>query len=248
MDGIRLQKVIAESGLCSRRKAEELIEEGRVKVNGHRAVIGQKINPKKDIIMVDGERLKSRNRNQNIYIMLNKPRGYLTAMSDERGRKCVSELIEDVPDRVYPVGRLDLNSEGLLLFTNDGEFANTMMHPAYQVPKCYRVTVREPVSDEQMIRLSEGVEIEGRMTNPAEVRIVTEEENRTVMLITITEGRNRQIRKMCEAVNLAVARLKRISLGPLKLGMLKPGAWRELSKDEVDMLLETAGRAARKSR
>ena len=247
MDGIRLQKVIAESGLCSRRKAEELIEEGRVKVNGHKAVIGQKINPSKDIVLVDGERLKSRNRRQNVYIMLHKPRGYLTAMSDERGRRCVSELVEDAPDRVYPVGRLDLNSEGLLLFTNDGEFANIMMHPAYQVPKCYRVTVREPVSDEPMIRLSEGVKIDGRMTNPAEVKIVTEEQGRTVMLITITEGRNRQVRKMCEAVNLSVARLKRISVGPIKLGMLKPGAWRELSKDEVDMLLETAGRVARKT-
>lgn len=246
MDGIRLQKVIAESGLCSRRKAEELIEEGRVKVNGHKAVIGQKINPKKDVVLVDGEKLNKRNRRQNVYIMLNKPRGYLTAMSDERGRKCVSELVEDAPDRVYPVGRLDLNSEGLLLFTNDGEFANNMMHPAYQVPKCYRVTVKEEVTDEQMITLSEGVKIDGVMTNPAEVRIVTEEDSRTVMLITITEGRNRQIRKMCEAVGLTVSRLKRISQGPLKLGMLKPGTWRELSKDEVDMLTETAMRVARK--
>ena len=146
MDGIRIQKVIAESGLCSRRKAEELIEEGRVKVNGHRAEIGQKINPKKDIVTVDGEKLKPRNRRQNVYIMLNKPRGYLTAMSDERGRKCVSELVEDAPDRVYPVGRLDLNSEGLLLFTNDGEFANSVMHPRKHISKTYRVTVRSTIS------------------------------------------------------------------------------------------------------
>ncbi len=248
MDGVRLQKVIAESGACSRRKAEELIIEGRVKVNGRKAQIGQKIDPKKDIVFIDGEKLKGRNRRQNVYIMLNKPRGYLTAMSDERGRKCVSELVDDAPDRVYPVGRLDLNSEGLLLFTNDGDFANTMMHPSYQVPKCYRVTVREEVSDEQMINLSEGVKIDGVMTNPAEVKIVTEEDARTVMLITITEGRNRQIRKMCEAVGLTVIRLKRISVGPLKLGMLKPGSWRELSKDEVDMLIETAERIKRRNK
>ncbi|MEG2597818.1 MAG: pseudouridine synthase, partial [Oscillospiraceae bacterium] len=162
-----------------------------------------------------------------------------------RGRKCVSALVEDAPDRVYPVGRLDLNSEGLLLFTNDGAFANMMMHPAYQVPKCYRVTVHAKISDEQMLALSEGVVIEGKRTNPAEVRVVAEEDNRSVMLITITEGRNRQVRKMCEAVNLEVARLKRISVGPLKLGMLKPGTYRELTKDEVDMLFENVGRVAR---
>ena len=247
MEDVRLQKVIADSGLCSRRKAEELIEAGRVKVNGHPAFIGQKINPKKDLVTVDGQKLQGRTMRQYQYIMLNKPRGYLTAMSDDRGRKCVVELLKNVLDRVYPVGRLDLNSEGLLLFTNDGEFANLMMHPSHRVPKCYRVTVHNEVTDETQIALSEGVEIDGVKTLPAEVRVVTEEEGRTVMLITITEGRNRQIRKMCEAVGLTVARLKRISIGPLRLGMLKPGEYRSLKKDEVDALIDAAKKSMGKS-
>ena len=243
MEEIRLQKFIADSGLCSRRKAEELIESGRVKVNGHPALIGQKVDPKKDLVTVDGQKLVMRPKGQNRYIMLNKPRGYLTAMSDDRGRKCVIELLEGVPERVYPVGRLDLNSEGLLLLTNDGEFANLMTHPSHRVPKCYRVTVHNKVTDEAQIALSQGVEIDGQKTLPAEVRVVTEEEGSTVMLITITEGRNRQIRKMCEAVGLTVARLKRISIGPLRLGMLSPGEYRDLRKDEVDALLDAARRS-----
>ena len=246
MEEIRLQKVIAESGLCSRRKAEEMISAGRVKVNGHPAALGQKIDPKRDVVTVDGERISGRSRRQYLYLMLNKPRGYLTAMSDDRGRRCVSELIEGAPDRVYPVGRLDLNSEGLLLFTNDGEFANAMMHPSHQVPKTYRVTVREAVEGQKLLDLSEGVVIDGRKTASAEVRVATEEEGRTVLLITIREGRNRQIRKMCEAVGLTVARLKRISYGSLRLGMLRPGEYRELNKDEVDMLKQDVVRAARK--
>lgn len=242
MEEIRLQKIIADSGLCSRRQAESYIAAGAVKVNGHPAFIGQKANPHRDIITVKGERIPSLKKKQNLYLMLYKPRGYLTAMVDDRGRRCVSELVGDLPERVYPVGRLDLNSEGLLLFTNDGEFANAMMHPSHQIPKTYRVTVRSEVSEEQQITLSAGVEIDGRMTAPAVVRVVTEEENRTVMLITITEGRNRQIRKMCEAVGLTVARLKRISVGSLRLGMLKPGDYRMLTKDEVDALWETSRR------
>ena len=209
-----MQKILAESGLCSRRKAEELIAEGRVKVNGHVAAVGQKVDPNRDHIQVDGEKLDLSQRETAVYYMLYKPRGYLTAMSDDRGRKCVAELVEDIPQRVFPVGRLDMNSEGLLLFTNDGDFANDMTHPSRQVPKTYR----------------------------AEVKIVTEEPGRTVLLITITEGKNREIRRMCEAVGLEVARLKRLSIGPVKLGMLKPGTYRELSGDEVDALQRTARR------
>lgn len=242
MEEARLQKIIADSGYCSRRQAEALIADGKVKVNGHPAQLGQKAIPGKDIITIDGERLASPKKKQNIYLMLYKPRGYLTAMSDDRGRKCVTELVSDLEDRVYPVGRLDLNSEGMLLFTNDGDFANAMMHPSHQIPKTYRVTVREKVTEEHQIQLSTGVEIEGRMTSPATVRVVTEEENRTVLLITITEGRNRQIRKMCEAVGLTVARLKRIAIGSLRLGMLQPGEYRMLTKEEVDALYETARR------
>lgn len=242
MEEVRVQKIISDSGYCSRRQAEALIADGKVKVNGRPAVIGQKAIPGRDIITVSGERIASPKKKQSLYLMLYKPRGYLTAMSDDRGRKCVTELVDDLEERVYPVGRLDLNSEGMLLLTNDGEFANAMMHPSHQIPKTYRVTVREQVTEEQQITLSSGVDIEGRMTAPAEVRVVTEEENRTVLLITITEGRNRQIRKMCEAVGLTVARLKRISIGSLRLGMLRPGEYRMLTKEEVDALFETARR------
>ncbi|MBQ4050712.1 MAG: rRNA pseudouridine synthase [Oscillospiraceae bacterium] len=242
MEEARLQKIIADSGYCSRRQAEALIADGKVKVNGRPAQVGQKAVPGKDIITVDGERIASPKKKQNIYLMLYKPRGYLTAMSDDRGRKCVTELVADLEERVYPVGRLDLNSEGMLLFTNDGDFANAMMHPSHQIPKTYRVTVREKVTEEHQISLSTGVEIDGYMTSPATVRVVTEEDNRTVLLITITEGRNRQIRKMCEAVGLTVARLKRISIGSLRMGMLQPGEYRMLTKEEVDALYETARR------
>lgn len=156
--------------------------------------------------------------------MLNKPRGYVTTLSDEMDRKCITELIEDIPVRVYPVGRLDKVSEGLLLLTNDGAFANALMHPRYHVPKNYRVTVREKVTDKQQLQLMEGVEIDGGKTQPAEVEVLVRGDNRSVLSITIYEGRNRQIRKMCEAVGLSVIRLKRMAVGPVKLGMLKPGA------------------------
>ena len=243
---IRLQKIIAESGFCSRRKAEELIAQRRVKVNGRPASIGQKADPNRDRITVDGELLDTRTRDELVYYMLYKPRGYLTAMSDDRGRKCVSALVEGLPYRVFPVGRLDLNSEGLLLFTNDGDFANDMAHPSRQVPKTYRVTVRGEVSGEQLARLTEGVELDGVLAVPAEVRVAVEEPGRTVLIITITEGRNREIRRMCEAVNLEVARLKRLAIGPVRLGMLRPGELRELTPDELAALKLLAAKGAAK--
>ncbi len=246
MEEARLQKVISDSGFCSRRKAEALIEDGRVRVNGRPAHIGQKVIAK-DVITIDGEKLPRREKGQCQYLLLYKPRGYLTAVSDDRGRKCVTELLNGVSSRVYPVGRLDLNSEGLLLLTDDGEFANVLTHPSHKIPKGYRVTTHDPVGDAEILALSEGVEIDGRKTLPAEVRVVAEEEHRTVLLITIVEGRNRQIRKMCEAVGLSVARLKRVSVGPLRLGMLKPGEYRRLTKDEVDMLLDLGRRGKKAS-
>lgn len=235
MEKIRLQKLIAESGYCSRRKAEELIEKGLVKVNGRKASIGDKALHKDDIT-VGEDHIGIPKKKQYTYLMLNKPRGYITTMSDEKGRRCVAELVADVDARVYPIGRLDVNSEGLLLFTDDGNFANDLMHPSRHVSKTYRVTVRPSLSDEQAVRLSEGVEIDGRMTAPAEVRVLDKEPNRVVMELVIREGRNRQIRKMCEAVGLEVARLKRTAVGPLKLGMLKPGTYRELTKEELKAL------------
>lgn len=233
MEKVRLQKIIADSGYCSRRKAEELIVAGRVKINGRPCKVGDKADPSRDMISIDGENLRVERKKAYRYIMLNKPRGYVTTMSDELDRKCVTELLDGVGTRVYPIGRLDKNSEGLLLFTNDGNFANDIMHPSKHMPKTYRVTVRPDVDDEVLIRLSEGVMIDGKKTLPCTVLVLDKQPGRVVLQMTITEGRNRQIRKMCEAVNLEVARLKRTSIGPVKLGMLKPGAWRDLKPDEL---------------
>lgn len=232
----RIQKIISASGVTSRRKAEELIAQGRVKVNGRPCKTGDKADPMRDIITVDGERIEAQTKESMVYLMLNKPRGYVTTMSDELGRRCVTDLLADIPERVYPVGRLDKNTEGLLLFTNDGALANSIMHPSCHISKTYRVTVRPDVTEEQLIALGTGVLLDGRKTLPAIVSVVTKEEGRVVLLITIHEGRNRQIRRMCEAVGLEIARLKRISVGPLKLGMLKPGAYRELTSAELSAL------------
>ncbi|MBQ7981435.1 MAG: rRNA pseudouridine synthase, partial [Oscillospiraceae bacterium] len=188
-----------------------------------------------------GERIYLSKKREKYYIMLNKPRGYVTTMSDELDRRCVTELIEDFPERVYPIGRLDRNSEGLLLFTNDGKFANDIMHPSRHVSKTYRVTVRPGITDEQLVQLSEGVVIDGRKTLPANVTVLTQEQGRVVLQIVIREGRNRQVRKMCEAVGLEVARLKRTAIGPVKLGMLKPGTYRELSSEELRALRSAMG-------
>ena len=236
MEKIRLQKLIAESGICSRRKAEQFIEQGRVKVNGRPCTLGDKADPLKDIVTIDGERVIYERKKTYRYIMLNKPRGYVTTMSDELDRKCVTELLGGVDDRVYPIGRLDKNSEGLLLFTNDGAFANDIMHPSRHISKTYRVTVRPDIDDEKLVQLTEGVVIDGRKTLPCTVLVLEKQPGRVVLQMTITEGRNRQIRKMCEAVGLEVARLRRTSVGPIKLGMLKPGTWRDLKPDELRAL------------
>lgn len=242
MEKIRIQKMIADSGYCSRRKAEELISRGRVKLNGHPVKLGDKCGYR-DLITIDGERIYMPRKKNLLYIMMNKPRGYVTTVSDELDRRCVMDLLDGVEERVYPVGRLDRNSEGLLLFTNDGEFANSIMHPSRHITKTYRVTVRPDINDNQLVQLSEGVEIDGKKTLPATVVVKEKEVGRVVLLITIKEGRNRQIRKMCEAVGLEVARLRRISIGPLRLGMLKPGTWRELTAEELRALRTAIGKA-----
>lgn len=232
----RIQKIISGAGIASRRKAEELIAQGRVKVNGRPCKMGDKADPLKDLISIDGENITVERRKKHVYLMLNKPRGYVTTMSDELGRRCVTDLLEGVEERVYPVGRLDRNSEGLLLFTNDGALANSIMHPSCHITKTYRVTLHSDVSEEQLVDLETGVLLDGRKTLPATVLVLTKEEGRTVLQITIKEGRNRQIRRMCEAVGLEVVRLKRTSVGPLKLGMLKPGTYRELTPAELTAL------------
>lgn len=220
----------------SRRKAEEAIAAGRVTVNGRPCTLGQKANPKKDIIALDGKRLQVDTRPHKVYLMLYKPRGYVTTLSDELGRRCVAELVQNAPAKVYPIGRLDRASEGLLLFTNDGEFANLLTHPSHHIPKTYRVTVRGTVSEEKLVTLSTGIQLEDGKTLPAQVQVLVKEAERTVLSIVLQEGRNRQIRRMCEAVGLTVIRLKRTHIGPLSLGMLEPGSWRLLDPSEVGAL------------
>lgn len=237
---IRLQKYLAECGIASRRKSEELIAAGKVKVNGVTASIGDKVNPKHDKVTVSGKKAVSVKK--SVYIMLNKPRGFITTMSDEHDRKCVAELVKGINTRVYPVGRLDRESEGLLIMTNDGEFANALTHPSKHISKTYRVTIRPEITKEQATAFRNGIEIDGRITAPADLRILEAQENRTVVEVTIYEGRNRQIRKMFEALGIEVARLKRTKVGNLKLGMLKQGDYRDLTPEEVNSLYELAGK------
>ncbi len=233
---VRLQKMLADCGVDSRRKCEELIRRGSVKVNGKVAVIGDKVDPYSDKVYVKGKRVTAAAKPKYRYIMLHKPRGYVTTMSDERGRRCVAELIEDIEERVYPIGRLDKDSEGLLLLTNDGEFANHIMHPKKHINKVYRVTVRPAITEEMVEKLQTGIVLDGRKTAPAQVRVVTKQEGRVVLEIVIREGRNRQIRRMCESLGLEVARLKRVAIGTVKLGGLKQGMYRDLSADEIKRL------------
>lgn len=236
MEKIRIQKIIANSGYCSRRKAEMYIEQGNVKVNGRPVTLGDKADPANDLITVNGERLNPE-ENTLRYIKLYKPRGYVTTVSDEQGRRTVMDLLTDVKERVYPIGRLDRNSEGLLLLTNDGAFANNIMHPTRHISKIYRVTVNSLVKEEQLDKMSSGLQIdEATWTRPCTINVLVEEEGRTVMEFIIKEGKNRQIRKMCEAVGLTVIRLRRTSVGGVKLGMMKAGEYQELTKEEMRML------------
>lgn len=246
MEKIRIQKLLSDAGFCSRRRAEALIQAGVVKCNGHPVRLGDKALPT-DLLTVDGERVYIPRKKEFRYIMLNKPRGYVTTLSDEQGRRCVTDLLDGVGERVYPVGRLDRNSEGLLLFTNDGAFANGIMHPSRQVTKTYRVTVRPPVSEEQLTQMSAGVTLDdGFKTAPANIVEKVTEPTRVVLLVTIHEGKKREVRRMCDAVGLEVVRLRRISIGPLKLGMLKPGEWRDLTSEELRALRTAIGRAENK--
>ena len=241
VEKIRIQKYLSECGYTSRRKADELVAQGKVKINGHLAQVGDKINPKTDTITVFGKRVRNES-SRKLYIMLHKPRGYVTTLSDERGRKCVTDLINGIHERIYPIGRLDMDSEGLILLTNDGDFSNAVMHPTHQIGKHYRVTVKPDITDNQIAQLESGIEIDGRVTAPAVVRLLEKTEGRAVLEVILYEGRNRQIRKMCEALGLEVARLKRTAIGSLRLGMLPCGSWRELKTEEVEKLYNAATR------
>ena len=232
----RLQKIISASGLMSRRAAEELIAAGKVSVNGVTAALGDKAEAGIDRILVDGKALPS--AGEKLYIMLNKPRGYVTTLSDEKGRKNVSELVKELGTRLYPVGRLDMYSEGLLLMTNDGDFANRLMHPSHQVDKCYHTWVKGEDMGWAVELLRCPMEIDGYVTSPAQVDILELKGEDALLGITIHEGRNRQVRKMCEAAGLKVTRLMRVSEGGVKLGTLKSGRWRRLTEEELNMLLE----------
>ena len=232
----RLQKIISARGLASRRKAEELIAAGKVKVNGHLAEIGMKVDVKKDIITINGEEIRTGAGEKLWYVALNKPRGFVTTTSDEMGRKTVMDLVTDIPARIYPIGRLDRNSEGLILLTNDGAFANMIMHPSGNIQKTYRVTVREKGIEEKLIKLSEGVKIDSGFVRPVSVTVLEENEERTVLQFIIAEGKNREIRRICEQVGVYITRLRRTTLGPIQLGNLKSGEFRELTGNELRAL------------
>ena len=230
----RIQKLISEAGLMSRRAAEQAIAEDRVLLNGRPAALGDKADPEIDEIRVDGEKLVFEEKKR--YLMLNKPKGYVTSMQDEKGRRCVAELVRGAGARVYPVGRLDMYSEGLLLFTNDGEFANRVMHPSHELEKCYHTFVSGTDLPNAVKALRGPMEIDGYRIRPAKVELLEMLPDGAVLAITIHEGRNRQVRKMCSQAGLKVKRLVRVSEGGLCLGDLRPGAWRELTSRELDLL------------
>ena len=235
MEKIRLQKYMADVGIMSRRAAEEEIKNGNVSVNGHVAELGTKIDPKNDVITYRGKKIKYQKKKYT-YIMMNKPRGYLSSTTDDRGRKCVTDLLDGVDARVYPVGRLDLVSEGILLLTDDGELKNRLTHPSHTIGKVYRVKVAGEVSDEQMEILTSPLVIDGYKIKPVTVNVSSKDDDATVLKMTLFEGRNRQIRKMCEEAGLTVKRLSRISIGDLKLDGLPVGKWRYLEDHEVEYL------------
>lgn len=231
----RIQKIIASRGIASRRKAEEMISAGRVTCNGHICLLGESADPDVDIILLDGKPLPS--GGAYTYIMLHKPRGYVTTLSDEKGRKDITRLIDDCGQRVYPVGRLDMDSEGLLLLTNDGDFANKLMHPKHEVNKTYRTYVKA-FSQERLLRFQQPIVLDGYTIKKPDVKLISADEQGNALLeIVIHEGRNRQVRRMCDIAGMPVQRLIRIAEGDVKLGKLPLGKWRYLSAEEVESLV-----------
>ncbi|WP_134683249.1 pseudouridine synthase [Brevibacillus migulae] len=230
----RLQKILAQAGVASRRKCEELITQGRVKVNGTVTTeLGTKVDPQNDAILVDDKPI---HLEKLIYLMLHKPTGVITSLHDPQGRRVVTDLLTDIPERVYPVGRLDYDTSGLLLLTNDGELANRIAHPSFEIDKVYRAWVKGTPSKEAVKKLATGIRLEDGMTSPGEARVIEQEAQRTLLEITIHEGRNRQVRRMCEAIGHPVLTLERIRLGFLTLAGVKRGEYRHLTKEEVERL------------
>ena len=231
----RLQKTLSSRGACSRREAERLISEGRVTVNGSVACVGMSVDPSSDVIELDGKRIDD--TAGKVYILLNKPRGYVTTLKDEKGRRNVTELVSDCGTRVYPAGRLDMMSEGALILTNDGDFANAVAHPSGSKAKIYRVEVTGDIGP-ALDTLRSPIEINGRMTRPADVRAVREYEGGGVIEVSICEGRNRQVRRLCLNSGLKIRRLVRTHIGEVSLGRLKSGKWRYLTEAEIDSFMK----------
>lgn len=229
----RLQKIIAAAGICSRRAAEELLRQGRVRVNGQSAALGDQADPESDIVTVDGQPLRRDTR--RVYLMLNKPRGYVTTLSDERGRRTAAELVSGCGARVYPVGRLDRDSEGLLLFTNDGDFAHRLLHPSHQVDKVYLVTVRGDIRGAAE-RLMAITELDGEPIAPARAQELSRHEGQALLRVTIHQGKNRQIRRMCAGLGLHVEKLRRVEEDGLRLDDLPIGKWRYLTAQEIQRI------------
>lgn len=234
MEKIRLQKFFSENGILSRRACEAELEKGNIAVNGRVARVGDSIDPERDTVTFNGQTVRPRKK-KFTYVMLNKPRGYITSMTDPEGRKCVTELLNGVHTRVYPVGRLDRVSEGLLLLTDDGNLTNRLTHPSHSIPKVYRVKVAGHPTKEQIETLSSPLKIDDYVIKPVQVE-VTPEQTDTVLHMYLYEGRNRQIRKMCEIAGITVKRLSRVAIGQLRLNGLAVGKWRYLEQEEVDYL------------
>ena len=237
----RLQKLLAHAGIASRRHAEKLIVEGRVSVNGTTVTeLGTKADPAVDVIEVDGKRVRF--SSQRHYLLLNKPPGLLCTRHDPQGRPTVMDLLPTrLHSHVYPVGRLDMNTEGLLLLTDDGELAHALMHPSYEIPRTYHATVRGHVTAQTLRRLEAGVELEDGLSRADEAQILEYMPEATVVQVTLHRGRKHEVRRMCEAVGHPVLALRRISMGPLTLGTLAPGKWRELSHRQVEALYRAVG-------
>jgi 23S rRNA pseudouridine2605 synthase len=235
METIKLQKYFTDCGVLSRRAAEEQIRQGLVRVNGEIATEGMRIDPSSDIVEYRGKRIVQRS-NPKTYILLNKPRGYITTLSDDRGRHTVAELVADVGKRVYPVGRLDMDSDGLLLLTDDGELANRLTHPRHEIPKIYHVTITGNIPEEKLKALRSPMRIDGYDILPVQTDIVSQNEKSTVLQMRLFEGRNRQIRKMCALQDLKITRLCRVAIGNITLGNLPQGKWIYLTENELKEL------------
>ncbi|QOT00610.1 rRNA pseudouridine synthase [Brevibacterium sp. JNUCC-42] len=243
----RLQKVLAQAGVASRRSCEELIKQGRVKVNGQVVTeLGTKVNASVDQILVDN---KSIAQEEHVYVLLHKPTGVITSMSDPEGRRTVRDLIKQIPQRVYPVGRLDFDTSGLLIMTNDGELANRLAHPSFEMDKVYRAWVKGIPTSESILRLAKGIKLEDGMTSPGKAKILERDtnKNRALLELTIHEGRNRQVRRMCQAIGHPVVTLQRIRISFLTLGNLGLGSYRFLQKEEVERLQSELKQVQRKT-